>query len=270
MCCATALEDLELEVEVESLAPAGDALAPRRHHGRIEGIEHLAPDVIRLWVMPDENRRMEFAAGQYINIVLEGGARRAYSFANPPHDNERIELHVRRVSGGRFTTHVFERMRVGDRIEFEGPLGRFTLRESERPILFIAGATGFAPVKSILEDAFRRGIQRPMWLYWGVRERKDLYLASLAESWQAEHSNFHFVPVLSDVPADDPWPGRRGLVHQAMLADFPDMRGYELYACGSVGMVESAVPAFLAQGLEEDFCYTDSFLLSPPVPDPTP
>ena len=262
MCCATALEDVELEVEVESLAPADDATAPRRHRGCVESIEHLAPDVIRLWIVLDGGRRIDFSAGQYINIVLEDGARRAYSFANPPHDNERIELHVRRIPGGRFTTDVFEHMRAGDRIEFEGPLGRFTLRESERPILFIAGATGFAPVKSIIEDAFRRGIQRPMWLYWGVRERKDLYMAGLAERWQAEHPNFHFVPVLSDVPADDPWPGRRALVHQAMLADFPDMRGYELYACGSVGMVESAVPAFLSQGLEEDFCYTDSFVLS--------
>ena len=262
MCCATALEDVELEVEVASLAEPADGAGPRRHQGRVERIERLAADVIRLWVGHPDGERIEFTAGQYLNVVLDDGDTRAYSFANPPHDNERIELHVRRVPGGRFTTHVFEHMREGDSIDFEGPFGRFTLRESERPILFIAGATGFAPVKSIVEDAFHRGIQRPMWLYWGVREREDLYMADLAERWQREHANFHFVPVLSDLPEDDAWAGRRGLVHEAMMADFPDMRGYELYACGSVGMIQTAVPAFVAQGMDEGLCFTDAFLPS--------
>lgn len=258
MCCATALEDVELEIDQPSLAEPGAAV-PRRQ-ARVERIERLAPDVMRLWLALPGDERLDFAAGQYINIVLDDGARRAFSFANPPQDNQRIELHVRRVPGGRFTTHVFEALREGDSLDFEGPLGRFTLREGERPILFIAGATGFAPIKSIVEDAFRRGIRRPMWLYWGVRERQDLYLAELAEQWQREHANFHFVPVLSALAADDPWPGRRGLVHDAMLQDFPDMRGYELYACGSVQMIESAVPAFVAQGLDEQFCHSDAFV----------
>jgi NAD(P)H-flavin reductase/quinol-cytochrome oxidoreductase complex cytochrome b subunit len=256
MCCATALEDVELEVDVESLAAAA---APQRLRGIVERMERLAPDVMRLWVTLPDGRRMEFEAGQYINIVLEDGARRAFSFANPPHDNERIELHVRLVPGGRFTTHVFERMRAGDAIEFEGPIGRFTLRESDRPILFIAGATGFAPIKSIVEDAFRRGIRRPMWLYWGVREHKDLYMADLAERWQREYPNFRFVPVLSDAGDDAEWNGRRGLVHEVLLADHPDLAGFEVYACGSTRMVEAAVPDFLTHGLAEQFCFSDAF-----------
>lgn len=266
MCCATALEDVELEVDVESLAAAE---APQRLRGVVESMERLAPDVMRLWVVLPEGRRMEFEAGQYINIVIEDGAKRAFSFANPPHDNARIELHVRLVPGGRFTTHVFERMRAGDAIEFEGPIGRFTLRESDRPILFIAGATGFAPIKSIVEDAFRRGIRRPMWLYWGVRERKDLYMADLAERWQREYPNFRFVPVLSDADDDAEWRGRRGLVHQALLADHPDLGGFEVYACGSTRMVEAAVPDFLEHGLAEQFCFSDAFTPTP-APAPTP
>lgn len=258
MCCATPLDDVVIEVDVASLADA--ATAPARWQGCVERIERLSADVIRLWIAPSAGQRIEFDAGQYINIVLDDGAKRAFSFASAPHDNERIELHVRLVPGGRFTTHVFEHMREGDAIHFEGPLGRFTLREGERPILLIAGATGFAPIKSIVEDAFHRGIRRPMWLYWGVRERKDLYMAELAERWAREHPNFHFVPVLSDLADDDPWPGRRGLVHEAMLADFPDLRGYEVYACGSVKMVEVAVPAFVKHGLDENFCYSDAFV----------
>lgn len=260
MCCATPLEDVELEVDVKSLS-GEDTAGPQRHRGTVEKIERLVPDVLRIWLDLGQLQPIKFTAGQYINIVLDNGETRSYSFANPPQNSSRIELHVRRVAGGRFTSYAFDTLREGDTLEFTGPFGRFTLRDSERPILFIAGATGFAPIKSIVEDAFARGIERPMWLYWGVRERKDLYMAELAERWQAEHANFHFVPVLSDDPDSD-WTGRRGLVHQAMLEDFPDMTGYELYACGSVNMIETAVPAFLEQGLEEGFCYSDAFVPS--------
>ncbi|MGE3773167.1 MAG: 2Fe-2S iron-sulfur cluster-binding protein, partial [Gammaproteobacteria bacterium] len=265
MCCATAAEDVE--IEVEGLVP--DAAAPRRHRAEVTALERLAPDVMRVVLTLPPGDGLPFEAGQYINILLEDGATRAYSFANPPGLDAPIELHVRRVPGGRFTSYVFERLAVGDVLEFSGPYGRFTLRDGERPIIFIAGATGFAPIKSIVEDAFRRRLQRPMWLYWGVRRREDLYAAALAEAWQAEHPNFHFVPVLSDLAEDDPWPGRRGLVHQAMLADFPALAGFELYACGSVGMVETALPELLAHGLDERYCYSDAFvpahLVSPPI-----
>jgi CDP-4-dehydro-6-deoxyglucose reductase len=257
MCCATPLSDLEIEVEW------GDAAAPRQvpqHVGRVESLERLADDVMRVRIaLPDEHS-IAFAAGQYINIVLADGQRRAFSFANPPQENTRIELHVRRIPGGRFTTHVFSDMQVGDRVNFEGPLGGFTLRESPRAILFVAGATGFAPIKSIVEDAFHRGVQRPMRLYWGVRRRKDLYMLDLAERWQTEHANFRVVPVLSHPEAADEWSGRTGLVHEAMLADFADLTGCEVYVCGSLKMVEAAVPAFMAQGLGDDVCFSDAFL----------
>ena len=267
MCCATPLSDLAIEV----VPAAGHAAATIRSHvGRIEAIERLADDLIRLTVSLPGGERIDFAAGQYLNIVLADGQRRAYSFANAPHDNQRIELHVRRIPGGRFTGHVFTEMKVGDALTFEGPLGRFTLRESARPILFVAGATGFAPVKSIVEDAFRRGLSRSMWLYWGVRRRRDLYMADLAEQWQREHANFHFVPVLSHAEPADAWTGRRGLVHEAMLADFPDMSGYEVYVCGSVKMVEAAVPAFIEQGLGQELCFSDAFMRAAQSPAAPP
>ncbi|MBS0434859.1 MAG: ferredoxin-NAD reductase, partial [Proteobacteria bacterium] len=127
-------------------------------------------------------------------------------------------------------------------------------------------ATGFAPIKSIVEDAFARGITRPMRLYWGVRKRADLYALDLAEQWQREHGNFRVVPVLSEPDPTGAWSGRTGLVHEAMLADFPDLTGHEVYVCGSVKMVEAAVPAFLAQGLGEGFCFSDAFVPSAPRP----
>lgn len=256
MCCATTTEDVE--IEVEGLVPAEQA--PRQYRAEIAALERLAPDVMRVVLTLTGGERMQFLAGQYINILVEDGVTRSYSFANPPGEDANIELHIRRAPGGLFSPRVFEQLAVGDVLDLTGPHGRFTLRDSDRPIIFIAGATGFAPIKSIIEDAFRRRLQRPMWLYWGVRHREDLYAAELAESWQAQHPNFHFIPVLSDIPDDDPWPGRRGLVHEAMLVDFPGLAGFELYACGSVAMVEAALPELLAHGLDENFCYSDAFV----------
>jgi NAD(P)H-flavin reductase len=256
MCCAMPQGDVVIDAQGLAHTPAR---AAQLYTGRVVGLERLAEEVTRVLIELPQGRRIQFTAGQYVNILLENGERRAFSFANPPHENGLIELHVRRIPGGRFTGHVFDEMRLDDMLSFEGPLGSFALNESARPILFVAGATGFAPVKSIVEDAFHRGIQRPMRLYWGVRRRRDLYLLELVERWQREHESFLAVPVLSHPESEDKWTGRTGLVHEAMLADFGNLVGYEVYVCGSLRMVETAVPAFIAQGLSEEACFSDAF-----------
>src|SRR5690606_6622048 len=146
-----------------------------------------------------EDERIEFTAGQYLNVVLGDGQRRAFTFANAPHDNARIELHIRRGPGGRFRTPVATDVRAGDSLVLEGPFGRFILSESDTPILLVAGVTGFAPIESIVEDAFHRRIERPMHLYWGARRRADLYMAELALEWQRTHANFSVTFVLSEI-----------------------------------------------------------------------
>lgn len=263
MCCAVPRGDVVIDVEDFTGAAAQ---AAEVHTATVAQLERLADDVMRVLLQLPEGKTLDFAAGQYIDILLDDGQRRAFSFANRPHASSQIELHIRLVPGGRFTTHVFEAMRVGDVLRFEGPRGSFTLRESTHPILFVAGATGFAPIKSIVEDAFERGVQRPMRLYWGVRQRKDLYLLALCEQWERDHANFTVVPVVSEPAEGDGWTGRTGLVHEAMLADFPDLSGNEVYLCGSVKMVETAVPAFIAQGLGEDACFSDAFVMAAPAP----
>lgn len=261
-CCATPLSDLELEYQPGSVdrdvaAKAVDVL--------VTCMERLTEDVMLVHLKLPEGTRMDFVAGQYFNVVLDDGARRAFSFATAPRVTDEIEMHVRFIPGGRFTTHVFTQMKEGDYIDIEGPFGQFALRESDKPIIFVAGATGFAPVKSMLEYAFKADLKRKMYLYWGVRSRRDLYMAELPEQWAREHPNFNFVPVLSEPHPEDPWDGRTGLVHQAILQDFPDLSGFEIYTCGSVKMVETARPAFVAQGLNEEACFTDAFLVSAPV-----
>ena len=173
---------------------------------------------------------------------------------------------MRLIPGGKFTTHVFEAMRVGDLLRFEGPVGSFFLREDgAKPIIFVAGATGFAPVKSMVEHALHAGLKREMVLYWGTRHLADMYLRELPERWAREHANFRFVPVLSEPDAAEGWTGRTGLVHEAILADYPDLAGHQIYACGSVKMVEAAHPAFTSHGLTPDDCFSDAFRLAPRI-----
>lgn len=265
-CCAEPLGDLEIAY----VPAAGARPAPVRQYGaRVAAMERLAPDVMKLVLQVDEGGKLRWHAGQYINVLLEDGAKRSFSFATAPGAGEAVELHIRLIAGGRFTTQVFESMKVGDRLRFEGPLGAFHLREEgAKPILFVAGSTGFAPVKSMLEHAFATGLRRPMVLYWGVRRRQDLYAAELVGRWAREHVNFTFVPVLSEPAPEDAWTGRTGLVHEAILADYPDLSGHQVYACGSVAMVEAVAPALGAQGLSPDDCFSDAFRLAPRMRSP--
>ena len=260
-CCATLRGDIEIEY-TPSASPGG--IPAKVWNATVESMEKLAPDVMHLVLRLPSDERIVFYAGQYINVLLDSGEKRSFSFATAPHVDQRIELQIRRIAGGRFTSQVFERMKPGDPLRFEGPLGAFFLREdSEKPIIFVAGSTGFAPVKSMLEYAFHRGLKRKMLLYWGARRPADLYAADLPRQWEREHDNFRFVPVLSDPAPEDAWQGRTGLVHEAILADFPDLAGYQVYACGSVAMVESAHPAFRARGLAQDDCFSDAFRPAP-------
>jgi NAD(P)H-flavin reductase/quinol-cytochrome oxidoreductase complex cytochrome b subunit len=267
LCCATALSDVEIEYE-EGAAVREQPFGV--YAARIERLDRIAHDVMLVALRLVGGKKIAYEAGQYINIILPDGDRRAYSFTMPSGETDLVELHVRRMPGGKATTLLFEHTKVGDLARFEGPIGAFILREpSERPLIFVAGATGFAPVKSLLEQAFRMGITRPLYFYWGVRKRRDLYFAELPERWQREHPNFKFVPVLSEPGPDDEWSGRTGFVHEAILADFPDLSGFAIYACGSVKMVEAAKPAFVAQGLGEEYCFSDAFTAQKPAVVPT-
>jgi NAD(P)H-flavin reductase/ferredoxin len=265
-CCAEPLEDVEI-----SYVPAKGARPAPVHHyrARVTAMERLAPGVMKVMLKVEDGGRLAWHAGQYINVILPDGAKRSFSFAAAPGASELVELHVRLIPGGRYTTYVFEQMKVGELVDFEGPLGAFHLREDgEKPILFVAGSTGFAPVKSMLEHAFATGMKRRMVLYWGVRRVEDLYARALVESWASRHANFTFIPVVSEPQPADGWSGRTGLVHEAILADYPDLSHHQVYACGSVEMVQAVAPAFAAQGLSPDDCFSDAFRFAPRVQSP--
>ncbi len=250
----------ELMIECRTIGAAKD-IAVRLLPCRVQQLTKVADDVVIVQLKLPANERLQFLAGQYIDFLLKGGERRSFSMANPPHADELIELHIRHVPGGNFTDHVFGKMKPRDILRFEGPLGSFFLREdSSKPIVFVASGTGFAPIKSIIESALHRKVERPMVLYWGCRRPKDLYLHALAESWALQQPNFRYVPVVSEAAAEDAWSGRSGFVHRAVMQDFPDLSGYQVYACGVPVMVDSARKDFITQcQLPEDEFYADSF-----------
>ena len=245
----------ELVIEARTIGAARD-IPIRMLPCRVQKLERLADDVMALHLRLPANERLQFLAGQYIEFLLKDGSRRSFSMGNAPHDDELIQLHVRHVAGGQFTDHVFGKMKERDILRLEGPLGTFFLREdSAKPIVFVASGTGFAPIKSIIEHALHKGVARPMVLYWGGRRPKDLYMDALARQWPVE-----YIPVVSDALPEDNWPGRTCFVHRAVMQDFPDLSGHQVYACGVPVMVDAAKRDFTQQcKLPEEEFFADSF-----------
>jgi CDP-4-dehydro-6-deoxyglucose reductase len=252
-CQARPLSDLVLEAR--SVGAAKD-IQIKKLPCRVQEMLRLSDDAMRIRLKLPANEKLVFLAGQFIEFLLKDGSRRSFSMANAPHDADLIELHVRHVAGGQFTDHVFNKMKERDILRCEGPFGTFFLREeSDKPVVFVASGTGFAPVKAVIEHMLHKGITRPAALYWGGRRPKDLYLNELAASWPIK-----YVPVISEAQPEDNWTGRTGFVHRAVMEDFPDLSGHQVYACGVPIMVDSARKDFVEQcKLPEDEFYADSF-----------
>jgi CDP-4-dehydro-6-deoxyglucose reductase len=260
-CQAAPQTDVVLEVRT---VPGAGEFAIRKMPCRVMRIERPAADVAILHLQLPANDPLRYHAGQYVEFILAGGARRSYSMANAPHtqgDKPAIELHVRHLPGGLFTDHVFGAMKEKEILRIEGPFGSFFLREdSDKPMVLLASGTGFAPIKAIVEHLEWKRSQRPALLYWGCRTRADLYLHAWAEAAAAHLPNLRYIPVLSEPRADDGWRGRTGLVHHAVMQDLPDLSRHQVYACGAPIMVESAQRDFVARcALPDDEFYADAF-----------
>jgi CDP-4-dehydro-6-deoxyglucose reductase len=260
-CCGVAQSDVELESR--QVTEAG-AFPIKKMPVRVSTLERASHDVIVLRLQLPASDAFQYHAGQYVEFLLRDGDRRSYSMANAPHtqaSQPSIELHVRHMPGGKFTDHVFGSMKEKDILRIEGPYGSFYLREdSTQPIILLASGTGFAPIKAILEHMQFKGITRPTTLYWGGRRPADLYQSAWIEAQLASMTHLRYVPVVSDALPEDQWTGRTGFVHQAVLQDFPDLSGHQVYACGAPIVVESARSDFSAQaGLPTEAFFADSF-----------
>ena len=260
-CCGVAQTDVVLEsrqVTDESAFPV------RKMPSRVASMTRVASDVMVLRLQLPASDALKYHAGQYVEFLLAGGDRRSYSMANAPHtqaDAPGIELHIRHMPGGKFTDHVFGAMKEKEILRIEGPYGSFFMREdSAKPMILLASGTGFAPLKAVIEHMRHKNIDRPALLYWGGRRPADLYMHDWVLAQLAQMPNLRYVPVVSDALPEDGWNGRTGFVHEAVLHDFADLSGHQVYACGAPVVVESARKDYtLLAGLPLEEFFADAF-----------
>ena len=244
---------------------------------RIERLTPLAEDVLEVMLRLPAVEQLRFHPGQYLDVLLEGGKRRSFSIACPPHDAALLELHVRRVSGGGFTERLFTgsaapgaSLAPGSLLRIEGPIGQFSYRAGTGPVIMVAGGTGFAPLKSMLRHILETGIRRDIHFYWGARRRADVYEEERLAGWARAHPQLRFTAVLSEASAAEARHHLSGWVHEAVLATHADLSGFEVYAAGPPGMIEAIRASFPRHGLPPERLYFDSFDYAPDARRPSP
>ena len=267
LCQAEPLTDLVIRArEIEAVRDIQVRMLP----ARVMEKEFLSKHVVRLVLRLPKTQRLQFLAGQYVDVLLSGGKRRAFSIASCPSLENEIELHVRHIEGGGFTGYVFEELKERDIMRFEGPLGTFFVRNDrpERPMIMMGGGTGFAPIKSMVENLLEHDNRRQIDLYWGARNADELYLDDLPARWASEYEHIRYHRALSDPDADAnaDFEAYYGLVHDAVAKNHPDLSGFDVYMSGPPAMIEAAKQAFLGLGLPEDRLFYDSFEFGLDVP----
>jgi CDP-4-dehydro-6-deoxyglucose reductase len=259
-CCATATSDVVLESK--QVTEAG-AFPIKKMPVRVTSLEKASDDVMIVKLQLPASDTFQYHAGQYVEFLLRDGSRRSYSMATAPHlqaESPGMELHIRHMPGGKFTDHVFGAMKEKEIQRIEGPYGSFYLREdSTKPIILLASGTGFAPIKALIQHMRFKNIQRPAVLFWGGRRPADLYQDEWIRAQCTHMPHLRYVPVVSDAQPEDHWRGRTGFVHRAVLEDFPNLSGHEVYACGAPIVIESAQRDYMAAGLPAEAFYADSF-----------
>ncbi|HDL8287163.1 TPA: NAD(P)H-flavin reductase [Yersinia enterocolitica] len=219
-------------------------------------MEIIGSDIAILNLRLPPTAKIEYLAGQFIDLIING-QRRSYSIANAPGGN--IELHIRKVSNGIFSQIIFNELKLQQLLRIEGPQGTFFVRDNDRPLVFLAGGTGFAPVKAMVEELINKNDQRPIHIYWGMPQGR-LFYSDIVNKWSVEYPNIQYVPVVSE--EDSSWHGQTGFVHQAVINDFPDLSNFSVYACGSLAMISAAHQEFVEYGLAEDQFFSDAFVSS--------
>jgi CDP-4-dehydro-6-deoxyglucose reductase/ferredoxin-NAD(P)+ reductase (naphthalene dioxygenase ferredoxin-specific) len=224
---------------------------------RVAALEPLTHDTMRVALAIEAGGPFDFSPGQYASLSFPGQAARDYSMANAP-GAATLDFFIRRMPQGRTSAHVAERLRVDDVVRVEGPFGAAFLREQHTgPILAIAGGSGIAPVKAIVERALALDMKQPIQLYFGVQDERDLYLEAHFASLAARHPQFHFIPVLS--APSRATQRRTGFVHEAVATDFADCDGCKAYLAGPPVMVEAATAMLAARGLRRVDIHADAF-----------
>jgi len=254
-CSAKPVSDLVIYVD-NVIGP--ESLPVKKLIYTVKSFEQLSDSIYRVFLLPPASDRLNYHAGQYVEILQRDSSPRPFSIANAPTETGIIELHIRYSPDNPYTAELLNEIQTAGQLTLRGPYGSCILRkEPSYPVIFIAGGAGFAPHKALIEQALAEGMERPLYLYWGVRKPNDLYLNEVVQQWTRDFPHFHYIPVLS--VAHPGWSGRTGLVHEAVLVDHPDLTHYHVYASGPTEMVYAALHAFKVHNLDRSLMYSDAF-----------
>ena len=252
-CNSIPLSDLELDIEdLGDITLFEKKIIP----SKINIIEKLNDDVIKIVVRIPPNSNFNFNSGQFINIIKDG-ITRSYSIANSSYHKNQLEFFIKNYENGLMSEYFFNKAKINDLLRLEGPLGTFFLRDScFKNIIFLATGTGIAPIKSILEELEESHEQyknKNMWIFIGARYQEDLF-------WEPNFKNLNikYIPVLSR--ADNDWKGERGYVQDLVLKQQIDLENTQVYACGSNDMINSAKELFFKNNLKENNFFSDAFV----------
>ncbi len=260
-CVATALSDLVIEADIDE-EPDAENYPMQDFEGTVTALSDLTPTAKGVFIELDGDG-IQFQAGQYINLHIPGvELPRAFSLANVPSEKQSIELNVRHVSGGQATEYIHNNLKVGDKLKLNGPYGRFFVRSSApEKFLFLAGGTGLSSPKSMILDLLEKDESREITLVYGARNRAELYDDTLFLDLVGKHTNFTYVPTLSQPDENDNWLGETGYVHDAATKHFGgDFRNHKAYMCGPTGMIDACITALIRGRLFERDMYMEKFI----------
>jgi Na+-transporting NADH:ubiquinone oxidoreductase subunit F len=238
-------------------------IAIRKYRARCAEIQDLTPDIKRFRFALEDPPEIRYTAGQYVqlNVPEKPGSpeevSRAYSIASNPADRAAVELIIRRVPHGRCTGYCFDYLRVGDAVALNGPYGAFRLSNSAAPVIFIAGGSGLAPIKSILHQMAGTKNPRPAIFFFGANTSPELFYVREMESFASFLPGYRFVPVLAR--PEPGWTGESGLVTDAVARLQTDLRDHEAYLCGSPGMIDASIKVLKSLGIKEENIFYDKF-----------
>ncbi|MGM0431732.1 MAG: NADH:ubiquinone reductase (Na(+)-transporting) subunit F [Spirochaetota bacterium] len=237
----------------------------RQFTATVESLRDLTHDIKEVLLKLKDPPEINMNAGQFIQFqvpeyeLTDEPVYRAYSIASVPSDKEHIELEVRLVPNGICTTYVHNYLKEGEEVLFNGPYGDFYLRDTQRPMICIAGGSGMAPLKSILLDMAEKGVDREVHYFFGARSKRDLFLVDEMRELENKLPNFTFIPALSEPAEDDQWEGEVGLITDVVAKYVEDGSQSEAYLCGSPGMIDACIKVLKDKSVPEENIFFDKF-----------
>lgn len=260
-CSALALSDITIEAEIDEDEDARQTIV-KDYVGTVVRVEMLTPDIMALWLAL-EGEGIDFQAGQYVNVAIPSvTGTRAFSIASEPASRHEIELHIRRVPGGNGTEWLHANTRVGAKLAFTGPLGRFYVRRSaKKPLIFLAGGSGLSSPKSMILDLLASHYPKEITLLHGGRRPYDLHYLDFFRDLERQHSTFRYVPAASELQPGDVWDGETGYVHEAAVRAFSGkFAGHQAYLCGPPAMIDASITALMKGRLFERDIFMEKFV----------